>query len=482
VKILKDKTFFPARNSDNVKHLFYARNEYALKSLASVDPNKRNRIVDTINIRDLYGKINMQGKPVFILNSGLKQITTPSGVVFAANFAADAFKDMIDDYIYLSTRREIFPSFGGSLNKLEAKRGWIDAEVEYFNHMTNMKNFFIEEYLSKTKRKIISFLDVIEEFKFFVRDHAARFPMSLSTFIMSDYCPPNISGLQIDMSEDDKGDDFNKKLVIDNRNFNNLITLASKYGFYIDKNSPTTLVADLGSPRMQTYMRAYAVDDPKRYFDEYCVKAFINDIQGLKDFLYDCYYAYFKSKPYYRVRKICKNTGRLKTSQMPRYVTDKEGIENLTGDAWWDSLYFFVRQTEIGIKVEPNVKREVMNQVRVIRGLMPKSKLSQYYSEYITGTGAISAENDQDIQSEIIELQNTYNDNLGNYIKNQNTALSIIDNFFLDRDPRLRKLLEGLQGKALEESKQPVYKNPTFQEVSDALARDKGVDNPESDY
>ena len=62
---------------------------------------------------------------------------------------------------------------------------------------------------------------------------------------------------------------------------------------------------------------------------------------------------------------------------------------------------------------------------------------------------------------------------------NQNTALGMIDNFFLDRDPRLGKLLERLQGKELEESKRPTYRDPTYQEVSDAIAKDKGLG---SDY
>mgnify|MGYP001184158671 CR=1 FL=1 len=436
------KIFVPAVNRNNTKHLFYSRNVYKKNALFQVNFDKRNRIIDRHNERDLYGKINTKGKPVILLESGLLPLLTQDEATFCVNFAKDMFKDMVDQYNYLTSRRIMFPSFGGSLLNLEAKRAHQNPERLFQEHLTNMKNFFIDEHLNKTSRKIIDFKDVVEEFRAFCKINADKFPMTLSTFMMSDHCPSRVSGLEIDLTADDKGDDLLKLEVINNRNFNNFINLAARYGFYIDKNSPTTLVVDLGSTKTRIYMNAYGLNNAKDYFDEYCFPAYTFDIKNLQDFLHDCYYTFFKMRPHYKERRICESTGKLLIDQKYRYVKDKAGLDRDCGDAYWDELYFFVRACELKMEVNPNLKRDVLNRVRTIRNIMPRSTLNKQYNDYI-----MNSEN-----LEISENQERYDTGLQSYIKYKNKATAIIDDFFLDRSPRLRKLLEAVKPKVKKES------------------------------
>lgn len=431
------RIFTPAENNNNTRHLFYSRRAYKKDALFQVDFNKRNRIIDRHNERDLYGKINASGKPVILLESALLPLLTQDEATFCVNFAKDMFKDMVDQYNYLTSRRVMFPSFGGSLLNLDVKRAHQNPERLFQEHLTNMKNFFIDEHLSKTRRKITNFKDVVKEFRVFCKTNADKFPMTLSTFIMSDHCPPRVSGLELDLTADDKGDDLLKLDVINNRNFNNFINLAARYGFYIDKNSPTTLVVDLGSTKTRIYMNAYGLDNAKDYFDQYCFPAYTFDIKNLQDFLHDCYYTFFKMRPYYKEKTICESTGKLLIEQKYRYVKDKAGLDRDCGDTYWDELYFFTRACELKMEVDPNLKRDILNRVKTIRKIIPRSTLNKQYNDYI-----INSEN-----LEVSENQKKYNTGLQSYIQNKNRATAIIDDFFLDRSPRLRKLIEGAKPK-----------------------------------
>lgn len=436
------RIFVPASNNHNTKHLFYSRSVYKKDALFQVNFDKRNRIIDRHDERDLYGKINTKGKPIIILESGLSPLLTQDEATFCVNFATDMFKDMVDQYNYLTSRRIMFPSFGGSLLDLEAKRAHQNPERLFQEHLTNMKNFFIDEHLNKTKRKITNFKHVVEEFREFCKQNADKFPMVLSTFIMSDHCPSRVSGLEIDLTSSDKGDDQLKLEVINNRNFKNFINLASRYGFYIDKNSPTTLVVDLGSTKTRIYMNAYGLNDARDYFDQYCFPAYTFDIKNLQDFLHDCYYAFFKMRPYYKERSICESTGKLLIEQKQRFVTDKKGLDQACGDSYWDELYFFVRQCELKMQIDPNLKRDVLNRVRTIRAIMPRTSLERHYNDYIRNEEGVNTS----------ENKKNYNTGLQKYIKNKNKATAIIDDFFLDRSPRLRKLIGAIKPKTRIES------------------------------
>ena len=73
---------------------------------------------------------------------------------------------------------------------------------------------------------------------------------------------------------------------------------------------------------------------------------------------------------------------------------------------------------------------------------MPRSTLNKQYNDYI-----MNSEN-----LEISENQERYDTGLQSYIKYKNKATAIIDDFFLDRSPRLRKLLEAVKPKVKKES------------------------------
>jgi hypothetical protein len=63
-----------------------------------------------------------------------------------------------------------------------------------------------------------------------------------------------MSGLIIEIAEDDYDDDFNKGYKFLDENFQLVANIAAQYGFLIDKNIPWRLVADISSPAMQEYM------------------------------------------------------------------------------------------------------------------------------------------------------------------------------------------------------------------------------------
>ena len=63
----------PAKNTDDARHTFYAREEYKVLSLARARPSSKNRYIDLWYNKPLYGRIDQFGNAVATLQeSALK--------------------------------------------------------------------------------------------------------------------------------------------------------------------------------------------------------------------------------------------------------------------------------------------------------------------------------------------------------------------------------------------------------------------------
>ena len=102
-----------------------------------------------------------------------------------------------------------------------------------------------------------------------------------------------------------------------------------------------------------------------------------------------------------------------------------------------------------------NMKRDVLKRVSVIREIFPRSSLSSYYNDYVQNNSSLS----------VSENEIAYNTNLQNYINNKNKATAIIDDFFLDRSPRLGKLLKAAKPKTV------IGSGPSIVESIESLGR-----------
>ena len=207
----------------------------------------------------LYGRVDTEGDPVYIRESFLKQLRYADNneTYFAANFAADAWRDFCDKIRDLKNKNIIKDS--GPYSDMAAAKAWRSPSAEYHNYMTNILfPVFSNTFMSLPERErstkdFGTFLSTFTEFSNTVLREVG--PLTFSGFLESGLTSPFTTGLVIEIAYDDHNDDFNKlKTFFYDDNFELVSKICTQYGFSIDKNAPWRFVADIGSEAMQEYV------------------------------------------------------------------------------------------------------------------------------------------------------------------------------------------------------------------------------------
>lgn len=195
---------------------------------------------------------------------------TPGTDVLALNFVVDAFTDLKDyiEQVKITTTNLQFPKslFNTSkLLRMEPAAAWHDPRESYINHMAKVYNFFVRNYLSEKRRfkKIKNFNDFINLFMEFAVAYAEKAPLTLEHYISSTLCTPRVSGLIVDLANEDQSNDIVKhEEYYKDPAFEFFRKTSAKFGFTISSNAPWRLYANLRSSAMQNYMtRRNAVYD-----------------------------------------------------------------------------------------------------------------------------------------------------------------------------------------------------------------------------
>ena len=128
--------------------------------------------------------------------------------------------------------------------------------------------------------------------------------------------------------------------------------IAQEYGFYIDRNVPWRLVANLTSPAMEKYIinRFPGYNDLDSLFEEYYDHATDLDIGMIKDAMLNFYNAFAARRRFevIETRKgMCKTTTTVRRESMTRELMDE-----IYPSSYWLSLYITFRNLEGFLKYE----------------------------------------------------------------------------------------------------------------------------------
>ena len=293
-----------------------------------------------------YGRIDRESNAICFKDTQLKQLPSQLGTIFAANFVVDAFKDLRRYCRKAAAHGKI--ESGGAYGTLHAAAGWQSPTSLYHSHMeTLMQEFAFYFSVGKRKEKILSFKDFVQQFINFTSSIVPRVPVTKTGFLLSRYCPPHVSGLVIEL--DDKTilrNNLDKKTrFINDPNFLFIRKAAKKFGFYIDKNAPWTLVANVFSggefmappfesqPQfepeviesgMLPYINEYNLT-PDEVFDTMYFRSFEgdqwrdganSDIELLRYYLLQFYNTLLAAEPYIHKSSVCVGSYEVKTKQV----------------------------------------------------------------------------------------------------------------------------------------------------------------------
>jgi len=331
--------------------------------------------IDLWYAKPLYGKVDMDFNVIHASSKHIKPIDGSSsrrGSVYALNFVADAFNAMRIYMRDLKRKKKIVDSFYYPLN---AHKGWQGVNARYRNHLDALYRVFINDYISSgnkdLNREITSFDKFVPIFKDYLSSLTeGDLAFTKSGFISKVNFPHMSSGLIIEIAqENDASNDAKKfsKYFSNSEGFLTYMSMAQKFGFYVDINMPWRLVANLASPAWEQnpilkeiidryFPRGYSV---QKVFNKYFHKAHEVDLESLKNITTQFYNSFVSLEPTYTVPRACHNQlGSRKSLRLAKKIFRKKvkrmrltpfQREKKYDDLFWLRLYFQVRLKEMQI-------------------------------------------------------------------------------------------------------------------------------------
>ena len=280
------------------------------KNPSAKDTFRRKMMYDLVSPRNLktqpvdfwqnkygmYGRIDFDGNPVFLReDSALAEITSPgnNSVNYALPFVAEAFIDFRRFY-HLAIQRNVITS--NTKIKMSVEKSWQSFNQAYNDHHDSFYTVVAENWLTPSKTSdIITFKDFcIFMFKEIEKMERVK-PITRTGFLMSNQSSVLNTGLVIEISNKDYNDDPTKfRDFMQDPNYKFYVESAKKFGFFVDKNIPWRLVADIRSKPMKEYMDFTSGTNADKMFRDYYFYSFNHDLTSLRDYL-QVYYRDFVS-------------------------------------------------------------------------------------------------------------------------------------------------------------------------------------------
>jgi len=299
----------PLGNNDlSARALFYQRSLYR----EAIYPQNIMKPLDTWYDKNLFGRINEEQYTVVPHLSKLVEIPEATGAgIHCLNFVQRAFSDLASHmktaYISNCVNRDGNPD----LFNMRAHFAYTDPMTKYVSYLDALGAAYINAYNDSPTDPITNFADFKKKYIKYLEVMAERFPITMSSFLLSTMASPFISGLKIAISTKNAGDDAAKyDDFIRDPNFSYYVAAAKKYGFIVDKNMPWVLTADLFSDAILSYMALFwAIPGFSElswynFFYTYYTKTYVDDMDHIDVGLKRTYLGLLEISPYYEAEKI----------------------------------------------------------------------------------------------------------------------------------------------------------------------------------
>ena len=237
----------------------------------------------------LYGKVNPSYKCVEVKASSLVPVDS-SGKIYTLPFVNAAFEEFQKEIKTAIINGKIRNS--DFLEGMEVKRSYLSPRTPYTLIISMLGSKFLE-YYTKTRRlnEIRDFKTFMSKYTDFILEAANSNTITFAAFMMSKNTSILSTGLALDLKIFDAGKDEEKMNIIGAPYFQYYVDAATKFGFYIDKNYPARLVANLSSPAMAAIAseNGYSISGAASYFNADYTICWREDIYILQNLAYQLY-------------------------------------------------------------------------------------------------------------------------------------------------------------------------------------------------
>jgi hypothetical protein len=335
--------FYRKTNFESTIDLFEKKLIYNLK--AKMTTSQKNLVNFTFAEKQLYGRVDRLYLPIVPSNSGatLKDVKTKgTNRVQALNFVADAFEDVVKQFRKKMHLNEISKE-EKYLSDFKANNGYIPPKAAYNKHIKIYFRAF-ERVIKENKIKFSNFNEFVIKIMPYILQTAKKKPLTFPAFVKSKFCPMECSGLVIDISDIEFENDEKKiEHFYDNKNWEFYVNVCASYGFMIDRNHPSRLVADIASADMLRYAENYGILTTDQVLNTAYSKAHFRYLETFKVILFRMYNE-FKPVRIHRSAEI--SPGRIKNIIETPIKYTFDNLKEEYNDAYFLNLYCRIRIAE----------------------------------------------------------------------------------------------------------------------------------------
>lgn len=345
-------------------------------------------MIDIIENRQLYGKINLDRRLVYLSESKLSLVNSEDAdqPIYLIDFVQEAFKNF-RNYMRraaLAKRIDIDKSI---LFRLQPVRGWISPHKTYHEIMNIIYLSFYNEYITKMGRNenILNFKTFMVEFMNYTKSLSKEYglPFTFSGFIMHSNCAPHSSGLIIDLYKTDHNDDVSKNnLFLEDRHFDFYKENAKKFGFVVDKNAPWRLIADLSSINMKRLMHDRGINY-NNFFKNYFYETIDYDINIMKEYIVGFYNSLVQARPFVRKTEYCSKQKKTLSQIIERKTTSLNILESKYSSKYWLEKYVELRASETKSKLDQQDMKRITKDIMIMSRKLDNRRIMVYIDNVI---------------------------------------------------------------------------------------------------
>lgn len=336
---------FEGKNDLGSSELFYQRLNYSQRAFPRSSTSLYLHPVRDFNFAEymLYGRINKNHNPISLVKTSLKKIdkvNDPKAEVAAVNFVADAFAKVVEEFQRASIQGKL-DSSDPFLYDLKAYAAHVNLQTVYNNYRNSLKRVFFDVFLTdKRNQRILDFRSFVPVFLEYMSDLTDSSVFTSTAFTTTKFCPPAVSGLVISVSDLNPTNDRDKEAFINSPNFGYYLEVLKKHGFFINKNRPWELVADIANPFMLQYAAVYNSNTEDDVLRAYYQRQGGSDVEELKRFAFDLYNELSLTQRF--VRTIVNN----QKARVCRKTIRFEEIDQIYAENFWLDKYIDIRYAE----------------------------------------------------------------------------------------------------------------------------------------
>lgn len=375
------------RNGQKTDYLYFQRGMYYDDPFDDLFPQGADipTLVDTWYDKTLYGKVDTFGRYVFPDDDYIYGIRNGVEVM---DFVADAYEDLVSFVTLAAT--QIKTSMTSVIDIQDPQKGHFDLVEEYGRYMEKLNDSFINGFLSpKQRNNITSFSQYYTHYLAYAEMNLVQ-PYTLAGYLASNRTRNACSGLIIEFGSHDGrygNDSYKWEEFLRKDFFDDYLKITAKFGFYVDRNIPWAIVANLGSHQMQEYLYNNGSTSLEGFFSDKYFQAEYMSYLYFKQQMYNSYLNFLIQQPL--VEKVhilnCPQTNiltsKFKTSRTIEERQNEfvwlpnatfEQFENFYPERYFVRKYFDLRLLENKIFLSPrhyNTKLDKLIQLVTTQGL-----------------------------------------------------------------------------------------------------------------